>query len=289
MDPVGGVIQGVSSLGNLALKGLAARRARQAAQQRARELNQLSYNLYSNFNAPNPQISDSYTAGSQADPRALEAQDTVLQELLRRGFQEGLTPQEEANMARIGYQQRSNQNAHEQAAIARLSEMGLSASPGQLLAASQAGGQAAANQAYQGGLDTAAMAQDRAMGSLESAKGLSTTARGQSFEESFNRNNAQDILNRFNASLTQNAFNQELQKRNQQSALQSAAVGANYDAGMVPAQTLSAFGDTVGSIGNNIGAMYMNQKTPKPDKNDPDYYGNYTPNRNRGMIGGFGG
>lgn len=271
MDPVSAVLGGVGAVGNTFAKIIGGRRARKAARKKRDDLYKLDQNLYGSLEVPDATIDDAEARYAYADPRYGEAQDLVLEQLLQRGLTGDLTPVEKANLSRIGLEQRSNASSARQAALADLTQRGLSASPGELLVASEIAGQGAANRAQQQGLDQEAMAYERAMEALTGGAQLAGGVREQNFGEEFQRRNAADVLNRFNAGLTQNAFNQRMNLANARANVQGQAIGANFQQHMIPAQLASGIGDMLQSaLTNTAGAIGAGGGTPSARPEDKD-------------------
>lgn len=263
-----GIISGAGGgiLDSLIIKPIAVARSRKAGDRQNKYLKKLYNELYGDLENPDLNLyGDAAASGAYADQYAVDSQGLALEEFLRRGLDEGLTPIEEANLNQIGFQQRAYESSMREAALNDLASRGLVTSPGQLLAAGNAASQGAANRAHQGGLDVLGMAQERALDALVGAGNLSTNRREQSFNEDFRRREARDLRDKFNSQMTANEFAQHLALLDQKSKLKAAQLGAAYQGSLQSAQMLNATGDSINSVGTNVGTALLSQP-PKDEK-----------------------
>jgi hypothetical protein len=191
--------------------------------------------LYGGMQAPDTTISDSAMAGVYADPRDIEAQRRALQYMLDVGAQEGLTAADKAQLAAIRTEQNLNEQAQREAILQQARMRGQLAG-GSTLGAQLMAQQSAANRAAQGGLDTAAMAQRRALEAMMAGGQMAGQMRGQGFGEASERASADDIRRQFNANQMSNRFQNQLGLQDRLANLRTGGAQASFAASALERQ-----------------------------------------------------
>ena len=150
------------------------------------------------------QLTGDYTTGDSKfgdisiDPRYAQAQKTSLNSLQNIVDSQGLTAEDEANLARIQSRAGAADRGRREAIQDRMRRQGMAGSGLDMLAQLQSN-QAATDRQSQAGLDVAAMGQRRKDAAIRDLGGMSTSMRGQAFGEEAQKAQAQDAIDRFNA------------------------------------------------------------------------------------------
>lgn len=163
------------------------------------------------------QLGDSGMAGITTDPRYRDAEMAALAGLSERSS-EGLTLQDEANLARIGQQSAAANRGAQGAIEANFAQRGVSNSGMEFAAAQQAAQNNAAEQGMRG-LEIAAQNQQQQRDATMSLGQLSSTLQGRDWSQQAAAAQAQDAINRFNT-----GFQVEQQMKNNQ-GINEAALG----------------------------------------------------------------
>ena len=130
------------------------------------------------------------------DPRLRQAQMQALETMATLG-ETGMTDEEAAVLDQIKRNAAAQAQARQQAILQNMAERGMGGS-GSELAARMMASQQAADLASQQGMETAAMAQQRALDSIARAGQLGGNIRGQEFGEASDVARAKDVINQFN-------------------------------------------------------------------------------------------
>jgi hypothetical protein len=154
------------------------------------------------------------------DPRLREAQLASLAKLNEIG-EGGLTLRDKANLERIKAEQAAFERGQREAILQNAQARGVAGS-GLELAQSMLAQQQGANRAAQGGLDAAALAQERALAAILQGGQLGGQIRGQDFEQQARIAQARDAIAQFNAQ-NQQQVNLENMKARQQAQIQNLA------------------------------------------------------------------
>jgi hypothetical protein len=143
----------------------------------------------------------------QVDPQLEQAQMAALQSLQQMG-QGGLTASEKAVLNQLRRENSGQEQARQGAILQNMAERGIGGS-GLELAARLSSSQASADRASQESDRLAAMAQQRALESIQKAGNMAGEVRGQDFGEKSQIAKAKDVINQFNT-----ANRQSLESRN---------------------------------------------------------------------------
>jgi hypothetical protein len=159
------------------------------------------------------QLGPSAMQDIQLTPEFQEAQMTALQSLQDIG-QEGMTASERAVMNQIRRQTAQEEQARQNAILQNMAERGVGGS-GIELAARLSSSQASADRASQESDRLAAMAQQRALESIQQAGGMATQLRGQEFGEQSASAKAKDVIDQFNIANRQSLDTRNVGSMNQ--------------------------------------------------------------------------
>jgi len=151
--------------------------------------------------------------GISTDPRLKDAQMAALQGLQEIVDGEGLTARDKANLARIQTEVGSQAKGAREAILQNAQQRGVGGSGLELMAQLEAQ-QSAATRGSQMGLETAAMAQERALQALQQAGTLGGQLRTQEFGEQSDVAKAKDAIARFNQDASQQAQMANVSARN---------------------------------------------------------------------------
>lgn len=157
----------------------------------------------------NPYLADNYEAKDSllndisVDPRLQDNQMAALASLQGIIDNGGMSLKEQAQMQKLQGDVSAVDKGRRDAILQNMQAKGQSGGGLELLAQMQSS-QAATDRASQGGLDAAAMAQERALSAIMQQGNMSGQMRDQSFGEQATQASAQDAINKFN---TQNKMN----------------------------------------------------------------------------------
>lgn len=151
---------------------------------------------------------DSQLQNISTDPRLKNQQMaamSALDEIVQGG---GMTAADEANLSMIQNQAATADRGRREAIMQNMDQRGMGGSGMELLNQLQSS-QAATNRQAQGGLDVAAMAQQRALDSMLNQGQMAGQMRAQDFGEQSRIAQAQDVINQFNTTnqMRANEFN----------------------------------------------------------------------------------
>jgi hypothetical protein len=163
----------------------------------------LDYEGVDSFLADNYETQDSLLSDINVDPRLQDNQMAALASLQGIIDNGGMSLKEQAQMQKLQGDVASADKGRRDAILQNMQARGQSGGGLELLAQMQSS-QAATDRASQGGLDAAAMAQERALSAIMQQGNMSGQMRDQSFGEQSQQASAQDAINKFN---TQNKMN----------------------------------------------------------------------------------
>lgn len=148
------------------------------------------------------------------NPKYSDAQDRALGELEKIGYEGGLRLQDKAALQDATLSTQARDRGNREAIAADMARRGLSGS-GFDVAAQLQGQQGTADQNAQNSLKIAAMAQDRALQSIQGAGQLAGQYRGQDFNEASAKASAADKINMFNTENLRDVQTRNLGAQNQ--------------------------------------------------------------------------
>lgn len=148
-----------------------------------------------------------------ADPRLRDAQLAALGQLQNIGAEGGLTAMDRAALQEANMGQDARARGAREAILQNMAARGMSGS-GQELIAQLTGQQAQAQQGALTGLQTGALARQRALDAILGAGQLGGQMEEAQFGQAAQKAEAQDIINRFNAANRQQVMNQNVMDRN---------------------------------------------------------------------------
>lgn len=143
-------------------------------------------------------VSGSAFDGISTDPRLKDAQLSSLSALEELAAGGGFNAADEANIARLQSESAQADRGRRDAILQNAAARGMGGSGMELLAQLDSS-QAATDRTYQGSLDIAGMAQDRALDAMVQGGSLAGSIRGQDFGEQADVAAARDEIARFNA------------------------------------------------------------------------------------------
>lgn len=166
-------------------------------------------------------LGDSQMGGITTDPAYKESQLKALGKLSQIGDEGGMLLEDKANMERIQGDIGARQRGAREAILQDAQQRGGHGS-GSALVAQLMSQQSGADQAHRAGLETAAMAQKRALEAIQGAGSLGTNLRTQEYGEKAQAAKAQDAIAQWNA-----ANRQDLNTRNAGTSNQAAQYNLN--------------------------------------------------------------
>jgi hypothetical protein len=146
------------------------------------------------------------------DPQLRAAQTIELAQLQQLGST-GLTASDRAALMQIQQQTSGQAQALNQSALANAASRGM-AGGGAEMAARLMGGQGAANQGAQAGLNVAAQAQQKAIQAIASGGALGGQMEAQQYGEDVQKAASSDAISRFNVANRQNVYSQNVEQQN---------------------------------------------------------------------------
>ncbi len=192
----------------------------------------------------------------QVDPELQRMQRGALDELMNVARSGGMTLEDKANLNRVEGQVARTESAGRGRIAEDMAARGISGG-GAELAMQLANNQGASNRAAQGGLETAAAAQRRALDAMMQGGRLAGDMRGQDYDEKARAAQAQDLINRYNAdsrsgAARYNAGLAQQQYENQMRQAQGKATGLRDQAGYAGqrADDTRALWNGLGTAGN---------------------------------------
>lgn len=240
------------------------------------------------------QVGPSELGKVQADPELQRDQRAALDEIMNVARSGGMTLEDKANMNRVQNRVARTENAGRNRISEDMAARGISGG-GAELAMQLSHQQNAAQQANENGMETAGMAQRRALDAMMQGGRLAGDIRGQDYGEKARAAEAQDLINRYNAdsrsrAAQHNAGLAQQQYENELRRAQGKAGGLRDQANLAGqrAQDTRAMWNGFGTAGNRAAgtggraaAGAVAPSTPPPmvsgDDEDPwkNPYGGY--------------
>lgn len=227
---IGGIAQGVGGIAGAIEQGNAREDARVAYEKSVRDLEtigipsveaqQIVMQQYQSAGEWTPELEeavklgDSQMLGVSTDPAYREAQKQALSKLQQIGDEGGMTLSDRANLERQMGDIAATQRGARQAILQDAQQRGGYGS-GTALAAQLMAQQGGADQAHMLGLETAGMAQKRALDAIMQGGTLGGQLREQEFNEKAQAAKAQDAINQWNAANRQDVVTRNTGTRNQ--------------------------------------------------------------------------
>jgi len=156
---------------------------------------------------------ESAFSGIDVDPTYKKAQLEALNKLGNISDEGGMTATDLSNLERIQGDINADERGAREAIASNLKAQGAYGS-GLQLAQQLQGQQDAATRSHSAGLQTAGMAQDRALAALQAQGSLAGNVRGQEFGEQGTVAGAQDAISRFNTANRQDVQSRNVASRN---------------------------------------------------------------------------